>query len=427
MTERTRDPQDPAQSGATANTARRSPAAQPALSAQAEAETLPLSGIRVVDLSAYIAGPYGCALLADLGADVLKVEPPAGDNLRHYPSTLASEGRAFVGINRGKRGIALDLKNPAAREALERLLVDADVLVHNFRPGVPERLGIGWDQLHARFPSLVYCALNGYGDAGPFRSRAGYDQVLQTMTGICTLQGPPGTPQIVYGSVVDYYAAAMLAVGVSAALRQRERTGIGRRVDVSLLRSALAMQSARLVWADGEGRDVGRDMRSGGITGLHPTREGAIYLSANTAHFWSELCTLTGLDDLANNPRYDTVRKRAAHADELVPRLRAALAQRTAREWEALFGDRVPCAEALSVEDMFDHPQVTANGLVSEFEHPKVGRYRGFDRAIGFDGPPPPPPRPAPVFDQHLHEVLKAYGYDDAAIDALRVQAADRR
>src|ERR1700748_1240523 len=149
----------------------------------------PLTGIRVLDLSAYIAAPYGCTLLADQGAEVIKIEPPQGDNLRKYPSTLKTEGRAFLGVNRGKSGMSLDLKLPGARDVLHRLLRDADVLVHNFRPGVPERLGIDYPSLRARNPRLVYCAVTGYGETGPLKDKAGYDQVLQAMTGVLALQG----------------------------------------------------------------------------------------------------------------------------------------------------------------------------------------------------------------------------------------------
>src|SRR6478609_9238913 len=164
----------------------------------------PLAGIRVLDLSAYIAGPYGCALLADMGADVIKIEPPAGDNLRKYPSTLESESRAFVGVNRSKRGVVLDLKKPDDLARLLALVRTADVLVHNFRPEVPARLGIAWEQLRVHNPRLVYCAVTGYGDTGPLRDKAGYDQVLQTMTGMAAMQGPAGGPPgILYGSVVD--------------------------------------------------------------------------------------------------------------------------------------------------------------------------------------------------------------------------------
>src|SRR4051812_31596995 len=273
----------------------------------------PLTGIRVLDLSAYIAGPYGCALLADMGAEVIKIEPPAGDNLRKYPSTLASESRAFLGVNRSKRGVVLDLKQPQDLQRLLALVRGADVLVHNFRPNVPPRLGIAYEQLRAIHPRLVYCAVTGYGEDGPLKEKAGYDQVLQTMTGMCALQGrAEGPPEILYGSVVDYYAASLVAGGVSAALYEREKSGEGQYVGVSLLRSALAMQSARMVWAQDEPREVGRDMRSGGITGIHPTRDGYLYISANTPHFWEALCEKTGLAELRVE-RYDSVRKRAQH------------------------------------------------------------------------------------------------------------------
>ena len=382
--------------------------------------TGPLAGVKVLDLAAYIAGPYGCTLLADLGAEVIKVEPPDGDTLRKYPSTLAGESRAFLGVNRGKQGIVLDLKQAEGLAALKKLVASADVLVHNFRPAVPPRLGIAWDDLKAVNPRLIYCALTGYGGSGPMKDKAGYDQVLQSMTGICTFQGQgTGAPQIVYGSVVDYYAASMLAYAVSAALFERERTGHGRAIGVSLLRSALAMQSARMVWAEGESREVGRDMRSGGITGIHPTREGSLYVSANTPHFWADLCALSGLSDLAADPRYDTVRKRAQHADEIVPRLRAALAQRSALEWEALFGERVPCSAVRAVEDMFDHPQVLAEGLIENFAHPMLGRYRGIAHPVQFEAEPSCPSA-APTLGQHSETVLATHGYSPAEIARLR-------
>jgi crotonobetainyl-CoA:carnitine CoA-transferase CaiB-like acyl-CoA transferase len=361
----------------------------------------PLTGVRVLDVSAYIAGPYGCTLLADQGADVIKIEPPDGDNLRHYPSTLQPENRAFLGVNRSKRGVVLDLKSDEGLASLLDLVGVADVLVHNFRPGVPERLGIGYERLKALNPRLIYCAVTGYGETGPLRDKAGYDQVLQAMSGMCVLQGKPdGAPELVYGSLVDYYAAALVAAGVSSALYERERSGLGQFVGVSLLRSALTMQSARMIWARGEALDIFRDMRSGGITGLHPTREGYLYLSANTPRFWKALCELTGLPDLATNPRYDSVRKRAQHAAEIVPKLRAALLTRTAAEWEELFGDQVPCARARRIEDMFDHPQVLAEEMVATIAHPTLGTYRGVSHPIKFGRTPGPAPFAAPTLGQ---------------------------
>jgi crotonobetainyl-CoA:carnitine CoA-transferase CaiB-like acyl-CoA transferase len=380
-----------------------------------------LNGVRVLDLSAYIAGPYGCTLLADQGAEVIKIEPPDGDNLRKYPSTLQAESRAFMGINRSKLGLALDLKQPEGLAALLRLVRTADVLVHNFRPNVPKRLGIDFEQLCLINPRLIYCAVSGYGETGPLKDKAGYDQVLQTMTGMCVLQGKRGgAPEIIYGSVVDYYAAALVAGGVASALYERERSGLGQFVGVSLLRSALTMQSARLIWVDGEPRDIGRDFRSGGITGLHPTREGYLYLSANTPRFWKMLCEKVNLPELANDERYDSVRKRAQHATEIVPRLHEALSARTAFEWEAYLGDDVPCAAARAVEDVFDNEQVLAEDMVTAMKHPLVGRYRGLTRAIKFDRTPGPEPFAAPTFGQHSDAVLESSGCSPQEVEQLR-------
>jgi len=293
------------------------------------------------------------------------------------------------------------LKKPQGHAALLKLVREADVLVHNFRPSVPKRLGIDHEQLNLINPRLIYCAVTGYGETGPMKDKAGYDQVLQTMTGMCALQGKRGgAPEIIYGSVVDYYAAALLAAGVSSALYERERSGLGQFVGVSLLRSALTMQSARMIWAEGESLDIGRDMRSGGVTGIHPAREGHIYISANTPRFWKALCDKTGLHMLHDNQRYDTVRKRADHANEIVPHLHAALTRHSALEWETIFGDEVPCAAALKVEDMFDHPQVLAEEIVGDIQHPVIGRYRGVTRPITFGRTPGPDPFAAPVFKQ---------------------------
>ncbi len=369
----------------------------------------PLSGIRVLDLSAYIAGPYGCSLLADQGAEVIKIEPPAGDNLRKYPSSLETESRAFLGVNRSKLGMMLDLKVPEDHATLMALIITADVLVHNFRPSVAPRLGISFEQLNTINPRLIYCAVSGYGETGPLKEKAGYDQVLQTMTGMCALQGKKdGPPEILYGSIVDYYASALVAAGVSSALFERERSGEGQFVGVSLLTAALTLQSARLIWAQGEGREVGRDMRSGGITGLHPTREGYLYISANTAHFWQALCKKVGLEQLAANERFDTVRKRALHHQEIIPLLHQALAARTALEWEAHFGEEVPCSAARTVEDMFDHPQVLDQDMIGEFNHPVVGQYRGLKRTIRFGRTPGPDPFTAPTLGQHTEAVKAA-------------------
>ncbi|MBU4611460.1 CoA transferase [Achromobacter sp. GG226] len=388
------------------------------------ADSLPLDGVRILDLSAYIAGPYGCALLADMGATVTKVEPPEGDNLRKYPSTLPKESRAFLGVNRGKRGLCLDLKAPGGREVIHRLAAQADVLVHNFRPGVPERLGIDAATLHALNPRLIICAMTGYGDAGPMARHAGYDQVLQSMTGMCASQAKgDGEPEILYGSVVDYYGASLIASSIGAALYQRERTGHGQVIKLSLLGSALAMQSARLVWADDEPRHIERDMRSGGVTGIHPTAEGYLYLSANTPRFWQSLCEHTGLDDLATDTAYDSVKKRAQHADVLVARLREALARAPAAAWAERFGQSVPCSVVNRIGDMFDHPQVQAMDYVGDLQTRTV-RYRGLTRWADFGGVTPDAPAGAPALGEHGDAILAEAGFSADDIQALRANAA---
>ena len=300
----------------------------------------------------------------------------------------------------------------------------ADVLVHNFRPSVPPRLGIDYDRMKVINPRLIYCALTGYGDTGPLKDRAGYDQVLQTMTGICVEQGKPGDPQIVYGSAVDFYSASMLAFAVSAALFERSRTGEGQYVGVSLLRSALTMQATRLVWADGEGRDVDARHALGRDHGPASDEE------RQPVHLGQYAALLDGAvradrpSELASDPRFDTVRKRAQHAGELVPRIRAALQARTAVEWEALFGERVPCAAARAVEDMFEHPQVASEGILASFEHPRIGRYRAMAHPIHFGAGPAPAPVAAPELGQHSREILAWLGYADEEIERLHSTGA---
>jgi formyl-CoA transferase len=387
-----------------------------------------LAGIRVLDLTGYIAGPYAAALLGDLGADVVKIESPEGDTLRHYPSTLPGESRAFLGVNRNKRGAVIDLKRDDGAAVFRRLVEGADVVLHNFRPAAAGRLKVDFASLKAVNPRIVVGSLTGFGLTGPFSSRPGFDQVLQSMTGLSDCQGADeGEPKVVWGSIVDFYAAAMLAMAVCAALFDRTRTGRAQQIDASLLRSAIAMQAGRMVWASGEGREVKRDLRPGRLAGIHPTREGWLYLQAQTSKFWTVLCELTGLAHLASDPRYDDMTKRKAHEDALVRELRAALATRTAIEWEALFGDRVPCAAVRAVEDMFDHPQVLAQGLVVDHAHPALGGYRALSGPVHIDsGAPGGAERRAPMQGEHTLEVLRELGCTDAEIEQLLARAAVR-
>ncbi len=368
----------------------------------------PLSGITVLDLCSYLAGPYGCTLLADLGADVIKIESPQGDMLRQFPSSLPGEARFFLGTNRGKRALALDLKQKEGLAILHRMVESADVLVENFRPSVPARLGIDYPRLKKINRRLVYAGLTGYGNAGPLAEKGGFDQVLQCLSGMAVFQGGGvDKPQLVLGSVLDYFTSALLAYGVAAALYHREKSGTGQ-------------------YLESEGREVARDSGTGGLTGIHPTKQGALYISVHSNHFWAALCELIGRPELAQDPRCASMRSRAEHAAALVPEVRAALAAKSALEWEQIFGERVPCAAVRTIEDMFEHPQVLAEELVTTLEHPVVGRYRTMTKPIKLSETPGPEPTAAPAFGQHSDEVLAAYGFTAADIAALRERGVVR-
>jgi len=380
-----------------------------------------LSGVHVLDLSSYLAGPYACTLLADLGADVIKVEPPQGDMMRRYPSSFSDDSRTFIGANRNKRSVCIDLKHPEGLSILLELLDRTDVLIHNFRPGVPERLGIGYEDLSQRYPRLVFAELTGFGSEGPLHSNPGFDQVMQCFTGIADLQGRGDeSPKIVWGSIVDYFSATLLALGVCGALFQRAQTGRGQRVDCSLLRSALALQAGRLVWASGEPLEIERDLRLGRVTGIHPTKEGYIYIQAQTDSFWHALCEILGLTSLADDERFNDMRKRKAEEAVLMPLIRDALMKKSAEDWSKLFGDRVPCAVVQSLEEMFLHPQVMAQQIIKTFPHADLGTYQGVCEPIRFSDPDiRVEDKGAPTLGQHTKEVLSTLNYSTDEIERL--------
>lgn len=384
---------------------------EPGYTADPDASAPPLAGVRVLDLSAYIAGPYGCTILADMGAEVVKVEPPAGDQLRRAPSTLAAASRAFLGINRSKRGMVIDLGQAEGLAVLLTLVDSADVLVHSFEASVAARLGIDYASLRQRRPALVYCAISPYGDDGPLRERAGDAGMMAALTG---LDAPDG------GASIDYYAASMVASGVSAALYGRAQNGQGRYVGVSLLRSALALQSHRLVWAASEPLAVERELAADGISGLHPTADGQLYLAADSEGHWQALCAGLGLAALAADPRYASAALRSRHAQLLLPQLRAALATRPALEWEQRLAAELPCAASRPPESVFSHPQVLAEQMITTIEHAELGEYQGLGAALRFGEGPPPAPLAAPALGQHTAELLVQQGYAPAEIERLR-------
>ena len=383
--------------------------------------SMPLEGITVLDFTSYIAGPFCPVMLADMGADVIKIEAHGGDPTRAFPSSMPNGSRLFEGVNRNKRGLRLDLKQAAGREVVYRLAHQADVVVENFRPGTTERLQIGYDDLRQRQPKIIYCGISGYGSEGPLAGKPGFDQVLQSMTGIAAAQGRSlGRPMLVGGSVVDFFAAMLATYGVMLALYVRERTGQGQRVDTSLLAAALAMQAGRFVASEHEPPDNERDLDPG-ISGLYACREGHLYISAHIQKFWLALCESAGLPELASDPRYDTMRKRSDHAAELRQRLEAVFQTRNADEWAALLEEAgVPSAAAEPIHNMFDHPQVLANRLVEQVAHPSLGNLSLFGLPLKLSATPGSVRRAAPLPGQHSYEILTAIGYDEQEIAALR-------
>ncbi|MCK1353260.1 CoA transferase [Bradyrhizobium sp. CW7] len=383
-----------------------------------------LQGIIVLDLTQYLAGPYGCALLGDVGANVIKIEPPGGDMTRQYPSSLAEDNRTFLGANRNKRSIVLNLKHTEGLAAFYRLVEQADVVVHNFRPSVPRRLGIDYETLRNRRPNLIYCSLTGYGESedGPLRDHPGYDTMLQCFTGLAAMQGGEGAPQMMSGSIIDYYSSSTVAIATLAALFHRLRTGEGQHVRASLMRSAIAMQAGQFIWAHNEPRDVER-WWGASYSGIYTTKQGYLYLQATTPVFWKNLCEFLGFPQLLEDPRFDTLTKRAALRDEIKPLIKEGLKQHTAREWEELMLGKVPCIAVRSIDEMFDHPQVLAEGLVVEHEHPKFGKYRAMGKAVQMGVGDRPTTR-APLLGEHTDEILASFGFKKEEISALRSKGA---
>jgi crotonobetainyl-CoA:carnitine CoA-transferase CaiB-like acyl-CoA transferase len=381
-----------------------------------------LQGIVVLDLTAYLAGPYGCALLGDVGAEIIKIEPPGGDATRQYPSSL-EECRTFLGANRNKRSIVLDLKNAEGRAAFYRLVEQADVVVHNFRPRVPRALGIDYETLRSLRPNLIYCSLTGYGESGPLCDHPGYDTMLQCFTGIAALQGAStGTPQVLSGSIVDYHSASFVALSILSALVHRLRTGEGQHVKPSLLRSSISLQAGQFIWAETEPRNVDRWWPAN-YSGIYPTKDGHVFLQATTQKFWKGLCETFGFPELADDPRYDNLTKRTERKDEIKSLIKEALKQHTASEWEQLTLGKLPCVAVRPIDDMFDHPQMLAEGLVVEHEHPIVGKYRSMGKAIQMGVDDSPTTR-APMLGEHTSEILARFGFRDDEIVALRANGA---
>ena len=389
--------------------------------------TPPLAGLRVLDLTQVMAGPFCCQVLGDLGADVVKVEPPgSGDQSRRSMGfrMKGEDTAAFLAVNRNKRSAALNLKDDAHREAFHRLAATADVLVENFRPGVTTRLGIDYDTLAAINPRLIYASISGFGQTGPYAMRPGFDLIAQGVAGVMSVTGEPGGDPVKCGVPVSDLAAGLFcAIGILAAHRAREQTGEGQRLDTSLFEGALALsiwETAEL-WATGRVPEpLGSAHRLTAPYQALRTRDGHITVGGNNDRLWTRLCEAIGRKELTDDPRFATNDGRMEHRADLVAELETAFGERETAEWvEVLLEAGVPCGPIHDYAQVVADPQTLAREMVVELEHPVEGTVQALGMPLKLSATPGEIRRAAPLLGQHTEEVLREAGLGADEIAAL--------
>ena len=355
----------------------------------------PLAGITVVDLTRVLAGPFCTLILSDLGARVIKVEHPNGGDLgRSLGPWFNGKSGYAMSVNRGKESIALDLKADGDRAILHRLLAGADVLIENYRAGVMENLGLGWDTLHARYPTLIYAATSGFGHSGPYAAFAAFDLVAQAMGGIMSITGHPGSPPTRVGiSIGDIAAGLFTAVGINAALFHRTQSGAGMKIDVAMLDCQVAITENAIVrhFAGERPGPLGARHPSAAPFDAFPAKDGHLIIAIGDDAGFRALCAALERADLADHPRFATNALRVTHQQELKDQLSAVLAERTVAEWLAILRPAgVPCGPINAIADVVGDPQVAARNMIVEVDDPTAGRVKLFGCPIkmsAFDDP----------------------------------------
>lgn len=368
----------------------------------------PLRDITVVDLTRVLAGPYCTMVLCDLGARVIKVERPGvGDDARHIGPFVDGVSAYFASLNRGKESVALDLHDDTDRARFDELLAGADVLVENFRPGVMARLGYGWEEVHARHPSLVYASVSGFGQTGPYATRPAYDMVVQAMGGIMSITGEAGgVPTRVGTSIGDITAGLFTATGIVTALYHRALTGEGVRVDVGMLDGQVAILENAIARYEATGAVPGPiGNRHPSITpfGAYRAADGWVVVAAGNDAVFERLCRALGAEDLLDDPRFATNERRTEHVDALTERLEQILGQRSVADWlEHLGAADVPCGPVNTVADVLADPHVRARTMVVEVDDPALEGFTVAGNPIKLSGFPDPPTRgPVPRLGEH--------------------------
>lgn len=394
--------------------------------------TGPLKGMRVLDLSHVMAGPVCGLMLADMGADVIKVEKLEGgdDTRRMLPPDINGEPAAFMMMNRNKRGIALDLKHPRGKEVLMRLVALADALIENYRHDTMQRLGVGYEALKEINPGLIYCEISGFGRTGPWAEQGGFDLVAQGMSGLMSItgEGPGREPVKVGAPLTDITAGILGAMGVCAAYIHKLKTGEGQRVDTSLFEAGITHTYWQSAIAFATGVSPGPMGSAHPLSAPYqafPTKDGWINLGASNQRTWLKLVEVLDDPELAADPRFKENAGRMGNLPALVEALTKHFKKRTTAEWLALLERAgVPAGPVLSIREMHAHPQTIAREMVPEVEHPVAGKVQTIGLPVKFSKTPGKVANPAPLFGQHTREVLAELGYSSEEIEKLIAERA---
>jgi formyl-CoA transferase len=383
-----------------------------------------LAGIRVLDVTQLLAGPFCAMQLCDMGADVIKVEPPGGDSTRRMSGSVGTDSPSYNAVNRGKRGIVLDLKQARAQDAFRRLVRTADVLVENYRTGVMRSFGLDYETLSADHPRLIYASISGYGRTGPSAGKGGFDLVAQGVSGLMSITGEPGGAPVKVGVPITDLGAGLFALAaILAALHHRHETGRGQHVETSLVESGVALsvwESAQYFSGHGVPEPMGSAHRMSAPYQAIRCEDGYMTLAAANDRLFERLCDLIGHPDWARDPDYanDTLRVRNRAA--LVRLIESVTLTRPRAHWIALFdANGLPCGPINSYDQVFADPHLQARGMVVTTDHPTLGRIRTLGSAIRMSETPPEVARRAPLLGEHTREVLGEIGLSAEDIDAI--------